>query len=248
MLRCLRACGTCATRGVPVLAGRDRRPAGARAVPDPRGGAGGRPGRRTCADPGADFADLAILRLELTGQRREIADATRWLDEDNRELLSLWWLEAAGELTRDEIALSLGIGPAARRGAGAADAGPARRGAGGGPRAERGPAAAPDLRPRRPAGTGGRIRCGASGSPGTPATCGECCRRVGVAGRGGPAAGRAWRWCRCRSRCSDAVSRGHAGGAPVARRSPACCSSASRHWLRWGRWSRWRPRPWCTPW
>ncbi|GAA3336152.1 hypothetical protein GCM10020358_07170 [Amorphoplanes nipponensis] len=54
-------------------------------------------------DPGADFTDLAITRLELAGQRRETAEATRWLDEENRELLSLWWLEASGELTRDEI-------------------------------------------------------------------------------------------------------------------------------------------------
>ncbi|MBU2666514.1 sigma-70 family RNA polymerase sigma factor [Actinoplanes bogorensis] len=54
-------------------------------------------------DPGADFTDLSITRLELSGQRRETAEATRWLDEDNRELLSLWWLEASGELTRDEI-------------------------------------------------------------------------------------------------------------------------------------------------
>ncbi|GAA2539494.1 hypothetical protein GCM10010435_03510 [Winogradskya consettensis] len=54
-------------------------------------------------DPGADFTDLAITRLELAGQRKETAEATRWLDEDNRELLSLWWLEASGELTRDEI-------------------------------------------------------------------------------------------------------------------------------------------------
>ena len=54
-------------------------------------------------DPGADFTDLAITRLELSGQRRETAEATRWLDDDNRELLSLWWLEASGELTRDEI-------------------------------------------------------------------------------------------------------------------------------------------------
>lgn len=54
-------------------------------------------------DPGADFTDLAITRLELSGQRRETAEATRWLDEENRELLSLWWLEASGELTRDEI-------------------------------------------------------------------------------------------------------------------------------------------------
>jgi RNA polymerase sigma factor (sigma-70 family) len=61
------------------------------------------------ADPGADFADLTILRLELTGQRREVADATRWLDTDHRELLALWWLEAAGELSRDDLAVSLGL-------------------------------------------------------------------------------------------------------------------------------------------
>jgi RNA polymerase sigma factor (sigma-70 family) len=60
-------------------------------------------------DPGADFTDLAITRLELTGQRRETAEATRWLDEDNRELLSLWWLEASGELTRDEIVAAIEV-------------------------------------------------------------------------------------------------------------------------------------------
>ncbi|AGZ44621.1 RNA polymerase sigma factor rpoD [Actinoplanes friuliensis DSM 7358] len=60
-------------------------------------------------DPGADFTDLAITRLELAGQRRETAEATRWLDEDNRELLSLWWLEASGELTRDEIVSAIEV-------------------------------------------------------------------------------------------------------------------------------------------
>jgi len=60
-------------------------------------------------DPGADFTDLAITRLELSGQRRETAEATRWLDEENRELLSLWWLEASGELTRDEIVAAIGV-------------------------------------------------------------------------------------------------------------------------------------------
>ncbi|MBB5787794.1 sigma-70 family RNA polymerase sigma factor [Jiangella mangrovi] len=59
-------------------------------------------------DPGADFADLAIARLELSGQRRDVAEASRWLDADDRELLSLWWLEAAGELTRDEVVDAVG--------------------------------------------------------------------------------------------------------------------------------------------
>lgn len=55
-------------------------------------------------DPGADFVDLTLLRLELSGQRREVAEATRWVDGDDREVLSLWWLEASGELTRAELA------------------------------------------------------------------------------------------------------------------------------------------------
>jgi RNA polymerase sigma factor (sigma-70 family) len=56
------------------------------------------------ADPGADFVDLSILRLGLSGQRREAAEATRWLEPEERQLLSLWWLEASGELTRAELA------------------------------------------------------------------------------------------------------------------------------------------------
>ncbi|AVZ71243.1 RNA polymerase [Streptomyces lunaelactis] len=63
------------------------------------------------ADPGADFVDLTIVRLGLEGQRREVADATRWLDTDDRALLSLWWLEAAGELGRAEVAAALELSP-----------------------------------------------------------------------------------------------------------------------------------------
>ncbi|MFD8324986.1 sigma-70 family RNA polymerase sigma factor [Streptomyces lydicus] len=59
------------------------------------------------ADPGADFVDLTIIRLGLSGQRQEVAEATRWLDEGDRALLSLWWLETAGELTRSEVAAAL---------------------------------------------------------------------------------------------------------------------------------------------
>ncbi|MDX8142004.1 sigma-70 family RNA polymerase sigma factor [Lentzea sp. BCCO 10_0061] len=63
------------------------------------------------ADPGADFVDLTIMRLQLSGQRREVVAATRWLSEDERELLSLWWLEAAGRLTRTEVADALELTP-----------------------------------------------------------------------------------------------------------------------------------------
>ncbi|QJS13455.1 sigma-70 family RNA polymerase sigma factor [Streptomyces argyrophyllae] len=61
------------------------------------------------ADPGADFVDLTIVRLQLSGQRQETARATRWLEPDDREVLSLWWLECAGELTRAEVAAALAV-------------------------------------------------------------------------------------------------------------------------------------------
>ncbi|MFH8407095.1 sigma-70 family RNA polymerase sigma factor [Streptomyces sp. NPDC018019] len=63
------------------------------------------------ADPRADFVGLTIVRLGLSGQRREVAEATRWLDEGDRALLSLWWLEAAGELSRAEVAAAMELTP-----------------------------------------------------------------------------------------------------------------------------------------
>ena len=70
---------------------------------------------RSVADPAPTSPTLTILRLGLTDQRREIAEATRWLDDEDRALLALWWLEAAGELGRAELAEALGLSPAARR-------------------------------------------------------------------------------------------------------------------------------------
>ncbi len=63
------------------------------------------------ADPAADFVGLTILRLGLSSQREETAQATRWLDPADRELLALWWLEAAGELGRAEVVAALGLPP-----------------------------------------------------------------------------------------------------------------------------------------
>src|SRR4051794_11172082 len=51
-------------------------------------------------DADAAFEDLTILQLGLSGQRRHAVLAGRWLDPDDRTLLSLWWLEAADQLTR----------------------------------------------------------------------------------------------------------------------------------------------------
>ncbi|HWU10731.1 MAG TPA: sigma-70 family RNA polymerase sigma factor, partial [Streptomyces sp.] len=62
-------------------------------------------------DPAADFVEVTIVRLGLTGQRREAAEATRWLDHEDRELVSLWWLETAGELSRAEVANALDLSP-----------------------------------------------------------------------------------------------------------------------------------------
>ncbi|MFE2234353.1 sigma-70 family RNA polymerase sigma factor [Streptomyces sp. NPDC059442] len=62
---------------------------------------------RDVAHPGADFVDLAVVKLHLSGQRRETAEATRWMEPDDSALLSLWWLECAGELTRYEVAAAL---------------------------------------------------------------------------------------------------------------------------------------------
>ncbi|MFJ7074422.1 sigma-70 family RNA polymerase sigma factor [Streptomyces sp. NPDC098781] len=63
----------------------------------------------SAAREAADFAELTVLRLQLEGQRREVAEAVRWLDDEDRHLLSLWWLEVAGELTRRELAAAAGI-------------------------------------------------------------------------------------------------------------------------------------------
>ncbi|NES38303.1 sigma-70 family RNA polymerase sigma factor [Micromonospora sp. PPF5-17] len=60
-------------------------------------------------DVEAAVEDLTTLRVELSGQRRQIARASHWLDPDDQALLSLWWLEVAGELTRTELAAALAV-------------------------------------------------------------------------------------------------------------------------------------------
>ena len=60
-------------------------------------------------DANADFEDLTILRLGLSGQRRQAVLAGRWLDADDRALLSLWWVEAAGHLSRPDLAAAIGL-------------------------------------------------------------------------------------------------------------------------------------------
>ncbi|BBH70141.1 hypothetical protein ACTI_68260 [Actinoplanes sp. OR16] len=64
------------------------------------------------ADPGADVEAMAVMRTRITGQRREVAEAARWLDDEDRALLSLWWQETAGLMTRNEVASAIGLGVA----------------------------------------------------------------------------------------------------------------------------------------
>lgn len=71
------------------------------AAPDPLAEYDERP------DPGAEFAEIALARLHIAEQRREVDEAARWLDPADRELLALWTLERAGHLTRTEVAEAL---------------------------------------------------------------------------------------------------------------------------------------------
>ncbi|MEU8890321.1 sigma-70 family RNA polymerase sigma factor [Streptomyces sp. NPDC048442] len=60
-------------------------------------------------DAGAEPDDVTILRLHVSDERRRAAEAGRWLDADHQVLLSLWWQECAGSLTRDDIAAATGL-------------------------------------------------------------------------------------------------------------------------------------------
>ncbi|WP_127500534.1 sigma-70 family RNA polymerase sigma factor [Actinoplanes solisilvae] len=57
----------------------------------------------------AGVEDAALLRVELGDQRRQVLHAARWLNPGDRAVLSLWWLEVAGELDRADVAAALHI-------------------------------------------------------------------------------------------------------------------------------------------
>ncbi|MFJ7271932.1 sigma-70 family RNA polymerase sigma factor [Streptomyces sp. NPDC099050] len=60
-------------------------------------------------DAGAEPEDVTILRLHASDERRQVVEAGRWLDPEHRVLLSLWWQERAGWLSRDDIAAATGL-------------------------------------------------------------------------------------------------------------------------------------------
>ncbi|MFF0189046.1 sigma-70 family RNA polymerase sigma factor [Streptomyces sp. NPDC005244] len=62
--------------------------------------------------PEPDFATLFLLRQSLSAEQRQVAAATAWLDPSHRDLLSLWWLEACGRLSRKDIAAAMNLSTA----------------------------------------------------------------------------------------------------------------------------------------
>jgi len=61
------------------------------------------------ADARSPSEDLTALRVDLSRQRQQVERASRWLDPDDRALLSLWWLEVADQLSRADLAAALGL-------------------------------------------------------------------------------------------------------------------------------------------
>jgi RNA polymerase sigma factor (sigma-70 family) len=60
-------------------------------------------------DAQAQFENVTMLELEVSDQRKALEQAARWLDQDERTLLSLWRMELAGNLTRGELSAAIGV-------------------------------------------------------------------------------------------------------------------------------------------
>jgi RNA polymerase sigma factor (sigma-70 family) len=57
--------------------------------------------------PHADAENVVLACVQLSRDRRQAVRASRWLDRGDRAVLSLWWLEATGRMTRTELADAL---------------------------------------------------------------------------------------------------------------------------------------------
>ncbi|MGI5455583.1 sigma-70 family RNA polymerase sigma factor [Streptomyces sp. CA-249302] len=60
-------------------------------------------------DTSADFAELAVDRQTLARAGSDLLEAGRWLSDDQRRTMALWWQEAAGQLSRQEVADALDL-------------------------------------------------------------------------------------------------------------------------------------------
>lgn len=67
------------------------------------------------SDPDGEFADVTLLRLGMSAQRRQVAESAHWLDRDDQDLLPLWWREVAGDLARADVVAILGVSAAHAR-------------------------------------------------------------------------------------------------------------------------------------
>ncbi|MEU7571023.1 sigma-70 family RNA polymerase sigma factor [Micromonospora sp. NPDC049240] len=63
-------------------------------------------------DPAVDVAGEVLAGAERDAERRDVLAAVAWLDTDDREVLTLWWQELNGELSRADLAEALAVGPA----------------------------------------------------------------------------------------------------------------------------------------
>lgn len=63
-------------------------------------------------DPAADFAERVLDRQALARVGGDLMEASRWIGEDHRRALALWWQESTGYLTRVEVAEALNLSPA----------------------------------------------------------------------------------------------------------------------------------------
>ncbi|MEU9456435.1 sigma-70 family RNA polymerase sigma factor [Streptomyces sp. NPDC048277] len=60
-------------------------------------------------DASADFTELAVDRQTLARAGSDLLEAGRWLNDDQRRTMALWWQEAAGQLSRQEVADALDL-------------------------------------------------------------------------------------------------------------------------------------------
>ncbi|MFJ9704550.1 sigma-70 family RNA polymerase sigma factor [Streptomyces sp. NPDC101234] len=60
-------------------------------------------------DDARSFADVALDRRALKEAGNDLLEAGRWLSDEERRTMALWWQETAGQLTRAEVAEALDL-------------------------------------------------------------------------------------------------------------------------------------------
>ncbi|MGY1499931.1 sigma-70 family RNA polymerase sigma factor [Streptomyces sp. QTS52] len=60
-------------------------------------------------DASAEFAELTVDRRTLARAGSDLLEAGRWLSDEERRTMALWWQETAGQLSRAEVATALNL-------------------------------------------------------------------------------------------------------------------------------------------